>query len=210
MATASAARGGAAPVRRRGGRRDTILAAALKLFSERGYQATGIDEIGAAAGVSGPAIYRHFDSKHALLAAAFSYSFAQRREQLAERLAGVADPPRQLELLVHDTVQNTMVDRQVLSLFTRELRHLPRDMRKTVQRKQQELTDDWVQVVRQVYPRLGEVEARMAVVCVHNLIATLAYTDGGLPSDELERLLVDMSQAAFEAVGVANGKKGRS
>lgn len=50
-------------------RSEQIQQAAARLFAERGYGATSIDDIGAAAGVSGPAIYWHFPGKQALLAA---------------------------------------------------------------------------------------------------------------------------------------------
>ena len=50
-------------------RRDAMLDAAAKLFSTRGYVDTGIDDIGEAVGVTGPAVYRHFESKEALLIA---------------------------------------------------------------------------------------------------------------------------------------------
>ncbi len=50
-------------------RRHAIVAAAAELFAEHGYPAVGMDDIGAAAGVTGPAIYRHFESKAAVLAA---------------------------------------------------------------------------------------------------------------------------------------------
>src|SRR5437763_17067182 len=53
---------------RRPSRREEILRAAAQLFAERGSRAVGVDDIGAAVGVSGPAIYRHFASKDAMLA----------------------------------------------------------------------------------------------------------------------------------------------
>ena len=49
-------------------RRDQILVEAARLFARHGFHGTSIDGIGAAAGVSGPAIYRHFPSKEGLLA----------------------------------------------------------------------------------------------------------------------------------------------
>ena len=48
-------------------RRDQLLSAAALLFRRRGFHAVGIDDIGAAVGLSGPAVYRHFPSKQALL-----------------------------------------------------------------------------------------------------------------------------------------------
>lgn len=44
-----------------------ILLAALELFSTKGYDASGVDEIAAAVGLSGPAIYYHFRSKDDIL-----------------------------------------------------------------------------------------------------------------------------------------------
>src|SRR5205085_11912038 len=65
----------------RGERRERILASATSLFEENGFHGAGIDDIAAAAGVTGPAIYRHFKNKDAVLVALF--------DRLAERLAGI-------------------------------------------------------------------------------------------------------------------------
>ena len=43
------------------------MSAASELFAERGYAGAAIDEIGERAGISGPAIYRYFRGKDALL-----------------------------------------------------------------------------------------------------------------------------------------------
>lgn len=48
-------------------RRDQILNAAAELFARHGFHGVGIDDIGAAVGISGPALYRHFRSKDAML-----------------------------------------------------------------------------------------------------------------------------------------------
>jgi AcrR family transcriptional regulator len=47
-------------------RRELILESAGRLFGERGYAHTSLDEIAGAAGVTKPILYRHFDSKKAL------------------------------------------------------------------------------------------------------------------------------------------------
>jgi AcrR family transcriptional regulator len=49
-----------------GERRELILTSAGRLFGERGYAHTSLDGIAAAAGVTKPVLYRHFDSKKAL------------------------------------------------------------------------------------------------------------------------------------------------
>ena len=50
-------------------RRALIVEAAGRLFGERGYEGTRLDEIATAAGVTKPIVYRHFDSKRDLYVA---------------------------------------------------------------------------------------------------------------------------------------------
>src|SRR3954469_5869752 len=49
-------------------RREQILATAAQLFAARGFHGVSMADIGAACGISGPALYRHFASKDAMLA----------------------------------------------------------------------------------------------------------------------------------------------
>lgn len=48
-------------------RSEEIRQAALRLFAQRGYIATTMEDIGRAAGIRGPSIYRHYESKQQLL-----------------------------------------------------------------------------------------------------------------------------------------------
>jgi AcrR family transcriptional regulator len=56
-----------APAKRPKDRRARIALAAAELFCERGYHGVGIDEIAEAVGITGPAVYRHFPTKYAML-----------------------------------------------------------------------------------------------------------------------------------------------
>jgi AcrR family transcriptional regulator len=49
-----------------GERREVVMNAAGRLFGERGYNGTTLDDIAAAAKVTKPILYRHFDSKKGL------------------------------------------------------------------------------------------------------------------------------------------------
>jgi len=59
-------------------RRELITEAAGRLFGERGYDGTRLDDVAAAAGVTKPVLYRHFDSKRDLYLALL----ARHREDL--------------------------------------------------------------------------------------------------------------------------------
>lgn len=61
-----------APLRTRDpARKERILAAAADLVARHGYHAVSMADIGAVAGITGAGIYRHFDSKSAVLVALF-------------------------------------------------------------------------------------------------------------------------------------------
>lgn len=80
--------------------RDTeILDAAPRLFYAKGYEAVGVDEIGAEVGIAGPSIYTHFRSKAEILAALFDESMNRMLD-----LAGSPreDPRQELEHLVRN------------------------------------------------------------------------------------------------------------
>jgi AcrR family transcriptional regulator len=66
-------------------RRALIVEAAGRLFGEHGYEATRLDEIAAAAGVTKPIVYRHFDSKRALYLALLD----RHRDDLAGFVASI-------------------------------------------------------------------------------------------------------------------------
>ena len=50
-------------------RRQALLSAAATLFALQGFNRVSLEDLGAAAGVSGPAVYRHFAGKQAVLGA---------------------------------------------------------------------------------------------------------------------------------------------
>src|ERR1700735_2433376 len=50
-------------------RRSALLHAAADLFAARGFERVSLEDLGAAVGISGPAVYRHFASKQSVLAA---------------------------------------------------------------------------------------------------------------------------------------------
>jgi len=79
-----------------------ILQVAKDLFYEKSFAAVGVDEIGARAGVTGPAIYRHFSGKDEILATLFDDAL----EALSEATAATSsDPFVELEGLVRGHVQ---------------------------------------------------------------------------------------------------------
>src|SRR5260370_25432994 len=81
-------------------RRDEILDAAAWLFAERGYHGVTIDDIGAAVGMSGPGIYRHFAGKEDVLAQMLLRISARLRDEGARRVEAATDAGSALESLL--------------------------------------------------------------------------------------------------------------
>ncbi len=76
--------------------RETILNKALKLFSQRGYESVGVQEVALAAAVSKPTLYHYFKSKSGLLATLLEERFMPLLVKM-ENLQLVGDLHRDLE-----------------------------------------------------------------------------------------------------------------
>jgi AcrR family transcriptional regulator len=82
-----------------GERRELVLEAAGRLFGERGYAHTTLDQIAAAAHVTKPILYRHFDSKKALYLALLQ----RHRDDLPrffERVPADLPPERRIQAIL--------------------------------------------------------------------------------------------------------------
>jgi AcrR family transcriptional regulator len=71
-------------------RRDELIDASAHLFARNGFATVSIDDIGAAVGIAGPSVYKHFDSKQELLLAAMHRGY----EALLQSLLNANDESR--------------------------------------------------------------------------------------------------------------------
>src|SRR5579862_633995 len=115
-------------------RRAAILAAAADLFRERGFRATSLDDIGAAAGVSGPAIYRYFKSKHELLTVLIEEAAISWRAAVDDVLNTDAPPMVMLENLIDAAVALQLENGNLRGVLQHELRSLDDDARRRLAR----------------------------------------------------------------------------
>ncbi|MEU8650319.1 TetR/AcrR family transcriptional regulator [Streptomyces sp. NPDC048737] len=185
-------------------RREQILREAARLFAERGFHGVGVDEIGAAVGISGPGLYRHFPGKDAMLAELLVgisgrlLTGARRRVQEADG-AGAGTV---LDSLVEGHIDFALDDRPLITLHDRELDRLRDSDRKLVRQLQRQYVELWVEVVREVYPALTEPAARSAVHSVFGLLNSTPHLGraGGLPGrGDTADLLHRMARGAFGA-----------
>ena len=174
MSTHAAARV-AAPTRR-----EQILREAARLFAERGFHGVGVDEIGAAVGISGPGLYRHFPGKDAMLAELLigisERLLAGGRLRVSQDAASPGGSPEALlDALIEGHIDFALNDRPLITLHDRELDRLRDTDRKRVRRLQREYVEVWVEVVRALYPALAENEARVTVHAVFGLLTSTPH-----------------------------------
>lgn len=81
-------------------RRDELLDAATRLFAERGYHGTTIEDVVATAGVAKGTVYWYYRSKKALFLAVLERIAGAFRDELARRLTDVSSPLERLQIAV--------------------------------------------------------------------------------------------------------------
>ncbi|PJM94728.1 SACE_7040 family transcriptional regulator [Streptomyces sp. CB01373] len=192
-------------------RREQILKEAARLFAERGFHGVGVDEIGAAVGISGPGLYRHFAGKDAMLAELLVGISGQLLTGAKRRLAeadGVAGPEAVLDSLIEGHIDFALDDRPLITLHDRELDRLRDSDRKLVRQLQRQYVELWVEVVRRVHPDLGVPAARSAVHSVFGLLNSTPHLGraGVLPGrGDTAELLHRMARGAFASAGSPAG-----
>jgi AcrR family transcriptional regulator len=195
-------------------RREQILKEAARLFAERGFHGVGVDEIGAAVGISGPGLYRHFAGKDAMLAELLVGISGQlltggrRRVAEAGTEARGGGPGAVLDSLIEGHIDFALDDRPLITLHDRELDRLRDSDRKMVRQLQRQYVELWVEVVRDVHPQLAEPPARAAVHAVFGLLnSTPHLSRPKLPNrSATATLLHAMARGAFASAAEAAAK----
>ncbi len=162
--------------RRPPNRRALILDAAIKLFHERGYPATSVDDIGKAVDVSGPAIYRHFSSKEEILLDAMQLA-ADEVHSVNRAARAANDVPRKLlEAYIRAYVDVALDRSALIAVWTSEARHLSSERRSPMSRRLRSWSEEWTTALREDRPDLSESEAALLVAGAIGSITTVATT----------------------------------
>lgn len=186
---------GTARERAKAARRRELLAAAAGLMAERGFAGVRLEDIGAAAGVSGPAMYRHFAGKQDVLAALLveisEYLYDGGRRVADEH---ASDPRRALCELVEFHADFAVSEPDLIRVQYRDLWSLAPESAKRVRRLQRQYVEIWADQLT----RLGgdPVENRATVHAVFGLI-NAAPSLPSLPRARLRALLRDKALAAL-------------
>jgi AcrR family transcriptional regulator len=173
-------------------RKERILIAAAGLVARSGFTAVSMEDIGDAVGITASAIYRHYDSKTAVLVAMF--------DRVIDRLLGdgqaiaadrQADPRQALIRLIDGQIDFVVDDRDVAQVYFREIANLPESDARRLRRKQRLYLEEWVHLLAELRPGIDDAAARVRVHCAIGVIqSTLQYT-ASLPEGQLREVLRD-------------------
>jgi AcrR family transcriptional regulator len=184
---------------RRRSRRDEILEVAVGLFASRGYHGVSMDDIGAAAGVTGPALYHHFAGKEAMLAAALIPVSEQLLGGGRARIADHTEQPRSaLAALVDFHVDFALANPAVIALQLHELDRLPEEPRRQIRRLQRQYVEEWVDTLTAVRSDLTASEARVLAHGAFGLMNSTPFLGGEVDRVRRAALLRAATLAALQ------------
>lgn len=182
-------------------RRAALLDAAAQLFAERGYNGVSIEDLGAAAGVSGPAVYRHFSGKPAVLAALLA---GVSQDLLEGGRAVVAESPnaeQALRGLIEFQVDFALRNANVIRVQDRDLSSLAHEDQETVRSLQRSYVEVWVDALAELAAGAHRTHLRSKAHAAFGLINSTPHSTHRRRSSkdtaELRQLLEEMAWAAL-------------
>ena len=179
-------------------RRQQILDTAAALFAERGFHGVSVDDLGAATGVSGPALYRHFRAKEDVLVELLLGVSDALLEGGRRRRAAAPDPAAALGALVRFHVDFALDDPDVITVQARELANLSPGASRAVRSLQHRYVRLWVEVIDARYA-CGSDTAAAAAHAAFGLMNSTPHS-ARLPRGEMAELLRAMATGAIAAV----------
>ncbi|MDL4774492.1 SACE_7040 family transcriptional regulator [Actinomadura xylanilytica] len=187
-------------------RRAEILAAAAELFARRGFHGVSIGDLGRAVGLTGPALYRHFSGKEAMLAEML-LDISERLRAEGVRRAADPDPGRALDALLRWHVSFALGNPALITVHERELDNVPEPQRHRIRRIQRGYVEEWVAVLLRARPGRSEERARAAVHACFGLLNSTPHSAAGLDREAMAGLLRMMARAALAAEGGGGGEE---
>lgn len=177
-------------------RRRRLLRAGAVLIAERGFPGVRLEDLGAAAGISGPAVYRHFPNKEALL--------VELLVGIGDRLlrgghavvVAAASPEAALHGLIDFHLDFALTEPELIRIHDRDCAALPADALHRVRQTQRTYVELWVAVLGAVAPALAEQDARVQAHAVFGLLNSTPHSAAGVPAGRVRTMLRAMALGA--------------
>ncbi|MDR6684639.1 AcrR family transcriptional regulator [Arthrobacter sp. 1088] len=157
-------------------RREALLAASIRQFAAFGFEAVSLDDIAAEIGVTGPSIYRHFDSKAEMLAAALHRAKEARWMDMWRALSEAADASEALQRILSSYIAFSLTSPEFLQLAVSERPHLPEGDSRTLMEAEGDYITDLASLVEDIYPGANPEVVRTRVKAALHVISSVVRT----------------------------------
>jgi AcrR family transcriptional regulator len=186
-----------ARLRAKAERRGALLAAAARLFARHGFDGVSIEDLGASAGVSGPAVYRHFPSKQAVLGALL-VGVSERLLVGGTAVVEAADDDADaLVSLVRFHVDFALAEPDVIRVQDRDLAALSAQDGQSVRDLQRRYVEVWVDVLTRLSPTAERAELRLRAQATFGLLNSTPHSARSLTAARTRGVLEEMALAAL-------------
>ncbi|MEV6428712.1 TetR/AcrR family transcriptional regulator [Nocardia sp. NPDC051463] len=157
-------------------RRTQLKEAGARLIAERGFLGMRLDDLGAAVGISGPAVYRHFPNKEALLVELLVGVSQRLLDGGKAVVAGMGSAEEALAGLVDFHLDFALGEPELIRIQDRDLDNVPAAARRELRRTQRQYVEIWVAVLRDLHPDLPEEVARVQAHAAFGLINSTPHS----------------------------------
>ena len=178
------------------GRREQILDTAAELFARRGFHGVSVGDIGAAVGVSGPALYKHFPAKESILAEMLVRISEDLLEGGRARVEQAPDGRAAVAALVDWQVDFALHHQALIVVQDRDWQSLPDADREQVRALQRQYVDLWATQLRRAHRGLRTDKARAMAHVAFGLINSTPHSRQ-LEVEPMRALLTDMALSAL-------------
>lgn len=180
-----------------------VLQAATRLFAERGYESTSVQEIVEAAGVTKGALYHYFRSKDELLAGTYSQLLDVQFAHLVDIAARPAPVCERLRLVAEDLTRTTLENLESAIVFHRHLQKLSDPSRETFREQRRKYRDIFERLIREGVDN-GELRPDVQIdLAGYSFFGAVGYLtvwyspDGPRTVDEIAQNYADLLIAAL-------------
>lgn len=163
----SAGAAAANPARRR--RLDSIVSVATRLFHERGYESTSVNDLAAALELSVGGLYRYITTKSDVLVMVCENIYGDLVGRLDSLAGADAAPAHRLSTLLDAYLRSCVENRPLILLMYREYRHLPRPAQLRFQQREEAIAGLFEQVIAEGVAE-GDFEAVDSWALAHNIV----------------------------------------
>jgi AcrR family transcriptional regulator len=174
--------------------RQEILRTSARLFQQRGYDATSMNDVAAALKLSKGGLYHHFQSKDEILFNLMNHAMDITQERVIDAVKGVGDPEERLRALIRRHIEVVMSARdREITVMLHENHPLPPAMRRRINARKKDyvhFVEDLIAEAQRARPAKSPVSPRAAAFALLGMINWIYQwyrPEGSLQEESLVR-----------------------